>query len=68
MAAKLTYSSPFFLRCFNTGQLHILAGIKAGGFTPDQTINLNLEIDNDSNYDVFGFNIRLLVSRMQKLN
>lgn len=67
-AAKLQYSSPFFLRCFNTVPLRILAGIKAGGFTPHQTINLNLEIDNESNYDVFGFNIRLLVSQMQNLN
>lgn len=65
-AAKLKYSSPFLMSCFNSEPLSILAGIKAGGFTPGQTIKLNLEIDNESNYDVFQFNIQLLVSQMKK--
>lgn len=60
---QLNYSS--CLSCFQSDPLCIYAGIKVGGFTPGQTIDLNFDVVNKSNLNVSTFTVQLVkVSHM----
>lgn len=55
------------LCCFKSNPLAIIASVPSGGYTPGQIINVQIEVNNQSDQLVSNFTVQLIkVSRVSK--